>query len=144
MVSSKPKLSSSLSVSIVDSAALDSVDAEQPFSILLLAGGAVISSPSTMAWDSSSSVTAVKTKTTAWSHLFAMNSSSPERHCLRSGMCCCCRATLAEFHPTILLCRGLLLSFSFTREQWLSLKRRKISGGDAKMFCRLKKPSNYC
>lgn len=62
LVSSRPKLSSSLSVSIVDSAALDSVDAEQPFSILLLAGGAVISSPSTRAWDSSSSVTAVKAK----------------------------------------------------------------------------------
>lgn len=64
-VSSRLKFSSSLSVSVVDSAALDSMDSGQPFSTFLLAGGAVISSPSTRAWDSSSSVTAAKAKTKA-------------------------------------------------------------------------------
>lgn len=64
-VSSKLKFSSSLSVSVVDSAALDSVDSGQPFPTFLLVGGAVISSPSTRAWDSSSSVTAAKAKTKA-------------------------------------------------------------------------------
>lgn len=64
IVSSRLQLSSLLD-SVVDPAALDAVDLDQPFSTPLRAGGAVISTPSTSACDSSSSVTAAKATTNA-------------------------------------------------------------------------------
>lgn len=64
-VSSRLQLSSSLSGSVEHPAVLDVVDSDQPLSTLLRAGGAVISTPSTRACDSSSSVTAAKATTKA-------------------------------------------------------------------------------
>lgn len=63
-VSSKLKfIMSSFSLSIVDSVTEDSVvEFWQQFSMCDLAGGAIISSPSRSAWDSSSSVTTSNSK----------------------------------------------------------------------------------